>query len=85
MISNLCSTSDFTSRTPSYRYNQETAIYTRNRGVPKIAVSPSCFLLSDLVGQTRNHIKFMLHFLHQSVSLLTGLYSDVLVLSETFK
>ena len=64
---------------------QETVVYTRNRGVPKIAVPPSCFLLSDLVGQTRDYINFMLHFLHQSVSLLTGLCSDALVLSETFK
>ena len=63
----------------------ETAVYTRNRGVPKITFLHLSFFLWPSVGQTRYHIDFMLHFLHQSVSLLTGLCSDALVLSETFK
>ena len=62
---------------------QETAVYTPNRGVPKITLSSSSLLLFP--GQTRYHIDFLPHFLHQSVALLTGQCSDTLILSQTQK
>ena len=64
---------------------QEAAVYTPNRGVPKITVWRSSFFLSDPVGKTRYHVNFMLHYLYQSVALLTGHGSDTSVLSTTQK
>ena len=62
---------------------QETAVYTLNRGVPKITLSSSSLFVFP--GQTRYHIDFLPHFLHQSVALLTGQCSDTLILSQTKK
>ena len=64
---------------------QESAVSTRNQGVPKITFTPSFFLIWPSVEQTRDHIDFMLHFLHQSVALLTKQCSDTLFLSQTQK
>ena len=63
----------------------ETTVYTLKREVPKITFSPSFFPRNRPVGQTRCHSDFLLHFLYQSVALLTGHFCDTLVLSQTQK
>ena len=77
----LCSTSDFTSRSPTV--TRDCRLYTVPAGVKNHILA---FFLSTLQGQTRYHIDFLLRFLHQSVALLiTGQRSDTLILSQTQK
>ena len=64
---------------------EETAVYTRNRGGAENRISPSCFFLPSPVGQTRYQIDFLIHFLYQSVTILSGHLSDALVLSPIQK
>ena len=71
--------SDFTSRKPTFRRRN-----TLNRGGAENGNFSILFPWAP-VGQTRNHINFMLHFLHQSIALLTGHCSDALLSSPTQK
>ena len=76
----LIFTSDFTSRSPTVT-TRNCRLHTEPAGAENHIIS--ILFPSDLGRQTRNHINFMLHFLHQCLALLTGHYSDTLVLSPT--